>query len=519
MDVFEYKHINTLPPKARLLSSIWSYRRKRRPNGTLLKYKARICVDGSQQQLGRDYWESHAPVVSWSTIRLVLLLATILNLKSRQVDYTQAFPQAELNDPVFMRMPQGWFLDDNNKLQQHPNPKYHDLQHYIQLKRNLYGCKQAANNWFRYLTQGLLKEGFYQSKIDPCLYLRNDCIMVVYTDDCLLFAKHDDTIDNLIKNLSTTYLLEDQGDVHDYLGIHITKDSTSKTISMTQPGLIESILQDLNITSNHVTAYTPSDSILYPDKDGIPRKESWNYRSIIGKLNFLAQNTRPDISFAVHQCARFCTKPSAIHELAVRRITRYLLATKDRGLLLRPTKDFTLDMYVDADFAGMYHREHSVFCDNVLSHTGYIITYCGCPIHWASKLQTEIALSTTESEYIALSMATHELLPLRRLLLEINQYSMIPAHLETNFTITKTSTLTTSMVYEDNASCIVVATTDSTRLRTKHIALKWHHFKDQIKAGHIKILKINSQDNWADILTKPLTKQKHSYLRNLIMGW
>jgi hypothetical protein len=171
MKVFDYKHIETLPPHARLLSSIWIFRRKRRPNGILLKHKARICNDGSQQLLGRDYWESYAPVVSWFMIRLVLLLATILNLKSRQVDYTQAFPQAKLTDPVFMRMPQGWYLDDKGELQQHPDPKHHDLKHYIQLKRNLYGCKQAARNWFHFLTQGLTSLGFYQSKIDPCLYL------------------------------------------------------------------------------------------------------------------------------------------------------------------------------------------------------------------------------------------------------------------------------------------------------------------------------------------------------------
>ncbi len=221
----------------------------------------------------------------------------------------------------------------------------------------------------------------------------------------------------------------------------------------------------------------------------------------------------------MHQCARFCTKPTALHELAVKRLAKYLLATKDRGLILHPHADFKLDMFVDADFTSMYHREHSSLRDNVLSHTGYIITYCGCPIHWASKLQTEIALSTTESEYIALSMATRELLPIRRLFEELHNHSLVQTPLSSQFNTTKTSSLETTRIYEDNASCIVVATTESTKLRTKHIAFKWHHFKDQIKAGHIKVVKINTQDNWADILTKPLTRQKHCYLRKLIMGW
>jgi hypothetical protein len=142
--------------------------------------------------------------------------------------------------------------------------------------------------------------------------------MVVYTDDCLIFAKDDTTIDTLINNLSNTYLLEDQGDVNDYLGINITKDNTTKAVKMTQPGLIESIIADVNLDSNSKTANTPSDSILHPDPNRSPRQDSWNYRSVIGKLNFLAQNTRPDISFSVHQCARFCTRPTALHELAVK---------------------------------------------------------------------------------------------------------------------------------------------------------------------------------------------------------
>jgi hypothetical protein len=102
-------------------------------------------------------------------------------------------------------------------------------------------------------------------------------------------------------------------------------------------------------------------------------------------------------------------------------------------------------------------------------------------------------------------MAMRELLPLRHLLEELHQHSLVRTPLSPAFNTTKTSTLETTCIFEDNASCIVVATMESTRLRTKHIALKWRRFKDQIKVGHIKVIKINSQDNWADILTKPLT--------------
>ena len=110
-DVFEYLPRSKLPSGSRVLNAIWSYRRKRKPDGTLSKYKSRICADGSQQKYGIDYWETYSPVVNWSTVRLVFVLATMLGLKGCQVDYVQAFPQAPLDDPVFIQIPEGWKLD------------------------------------------------------------------------------------------------------------------------------------------------------------------------------------------------------------------------------------------------------------------------------------------------------------------------------------------------------------------------------------------------------------------------
>ena len=91
MNVFAYIKNNMLPDDAKLLRAVWSYRRKRRPDGTLLKHKARLCADGSQQEKGIDYEESFAPVVSWSTVCMSLILATLLDLEMRQIDFVQAF--------------------------------------------------------------------------------------------------------------------------------------------------------------------------------------------------------------------------------------------------------------------------------------------------------------------------------------------------------------------------------------------------------------------------------------------
>lgn len=110
---------------------------------------------------------------------------------------------------------------------------------------------------------------------------------------------------------------------------------------------------------------------------------------------FLASSTRPDILFAVPQCAKFnsCTRSS--HEEALKRIGRYLKWTKTQGIILRPNKSNRLNCHVDADLAGAFSHEMSHHKNSVLSRTGYVISYPGCPIVWISKMRTEIALSTT----------------------------------------------------------------------------------------------------------------------------
>jgi hypothetical protein len=135
-------------------------------------------------------------------------------------------------------------------------------------------------------------------------------------------------------------------------------------------------------------------------------------------------------------------------------------------------------------------------------------------------LQTEIALSTTESEYIALSTATRDIIPLRCILSDIATYSFISFPSFPSNSKIATPTLQPSKVYEDNNACIILATTDSNfKPRTKHISLKYHHFHDQIKNGNLQILKVGTEANWADIFTKPLGKVKFTRLRYLLMGW
>ena len=219
--------------------------------------------------------------------------------------------------------------------------------------------------------------------------------------------------------------------------------------------------------------------------------------------------SRPDLSMAAHQCTRFCSQPMLSHERAVTRIGRYLLDTMDRGLMCKIDKSKGLECYVDADFAGGWTPSDPLNPDNALSRSDFVITYSGVPIFWRSKLQTEIALSTCEAEYIALSTAMREVIPLMQLLKD----------LKVNCGVIDTPPQVYCEVFEDNQSCIAVAELKKPPARTKHIAIKHHHFRNLVDNKTIRISYIDTKKQLADLLTKPIEDNQFFKLRFMLMGW
>ena len=122
------------------------------------------------------------------------------------------------------------------------------------------------------------------------------------------------------------------------------------------------------------------DQPLYKDIEGKEVTTSWKYRSTIGVLNYLAGSTQPDIAYATHQCACFSSAPKSFHVTAVKRISRYILGRKDRGLIIKPDNLEGIKCYVDANFVGAWHKLHGDDPSNVLSQTGYVTQFKGCPI-------------------------------------------------------------------------------------------------------------------------------------------
>ncbi len=183
------------------------------------------------------------------------------------------------------------------------------------------------------------------------------------------------------------------------------------------------------------------------DLDGVPQKYEWKYQGAIGMLTYLTGSVRPDIGMVVHQGARLSANPMCLHKQAVMHIGQYLLSMQDRGMMYTPDSTKSIEVYVDANFAGGWDPGDAMNADNVYSQTGYVIWYASCPIYWQSKLQTEIALSTAEAEYIALSHALRETLPMTSLMKEINV--IFPLYVPSPRFVIK--------IRENNQSCIAMA--------------------------------------------------------------
>ena len=309
--------------------------------------------------------------------------------------------------------------------------------------------------------------------------MKDNVILTLYMDDAVLISPDLSQIKACVQSLKEDFALTDDGPLHDYLGTRFIR-SEDGSIELTQPQMIQRVLKYIGIdpTSESVKMHdTPSasDKILTRDTDGTERRQTWNlnYRGVLDGLSYLQSMVRPDITFAVQQCARFANNPKRTHEEALKQICRYLLCTKDQGLIYNPDQKRGLECYVNADWAGSWHQDQSHDPLGAFSRTGYVIFYARCPILWGSKMQPLVTLSTTKAEYIALSSALRKVIEIMNLLTELRANGFPALHTTPNVVC---------QVFEDNKSCLEIATNHKSRPRTKHLSVWLHHFRSYVKS-------------------------------------
>ena len=489
-----------------VLPMTWAFKLKRYPDGLAKKYKARFCVRGDRQVEGVDYFETWAPVVTWTTVRSMMILAANKQLCSAQADITAAFVHAPLDDgnDIYVHQPRGFEVPGN---------------YVLKLNRSVYGIKQAPRNFFKYLKKHLRRQGLHQSDYDPCLFIGSKVIAIVYVDDILFFARKDSDINDVIANLQAQDIqIRREGSAEGFLGVaveHYNEGGVQK-VKLTQTGLTKRVVEALGLCNNYSTKIsTPAEAAPLPkDADGDPPSGHFNYGSVVGMLLYLSGHSRPDIAFAVHQCARYTFRPTRRHEKALIRIGRYLKGTIDKGLIMTPTSTPCIDCYPDADFAGLYGHEDVQDPHCVRSRTGFVIMAFGCPVLWHSSLQVEIALSTMEAEYVAVSRACRDLLPVVNIVKQLCKSVGFSTDFASNIHV---------KIHEDNVGALTLGKMEPRRYtpRSKHYAIKYHWFREHVanKANNIQLVKIDTKNQLGDIFTKGLTQVPFEHLRRLLMGW
>lgn len=473
-----------LPKLKRPIAVKWVFKVKRNPAGEVVKHKARLVAKGFLQKEGVDYGEIFAPVARIETVRLVVAIASMKGWSMYQFDVKSAFLNGPLEEEVFVKQPPGF------EVAGHEGKVY-------KLKKALYGLKQAPRAWNKKIDSVLIQIGFSKCISEHGVYVRGEnesdlVILCLYVDDLLITGNNKIGIDKVKQLLKNQFEMTDLGSLSYFLGIEFKE--TEAGIVMHQSKYATDLLKKFRMTDCNA-ATTPAETglALSLRDEGEPVDET-QYRQIVGSLRYLC-NTRPDLAFSVGLISRFMQAPKTPHMMAAKRILRYIRGTINYGILLPNTitsSNMELVGYTDSD----WRRDN----DDRKSTAGYIFLLGNALVSWSSKKQDPVALSTCEAEYIAASMCSCQGLWLRKLLKEMK--------------IQKNEAIN---ILVDNKSAISLAKNPIDHGGSKHIETRYHFIRDKVSKGKVKLLYCKSEANLADLLTKPLKKNKFEDLRNKMM--
>jgi len=481
---------DSIDPNIKPLKARWVYKIKDL-NKDQIEFKSRLVAKGFEQKYGLDYLESFASVIKQMAWKLLFALAVLNRWLIYKIDMISAFIQGDIDYRLYLLPPEG-LIELLYKLGLIPNLNQEIL---LLLNKALYGLKQSARIWFNTLTRILInKLGFKPLGIEPCILVNKEegLIICLYVDDLALISPNINSINSFIKNIKKYFNIKELGPIQDYLGIDINYNLDKQVLKLSQERYIDKLVERFNLKDS-LSIYTPLDSKvkleLNKDSSYKASKEDIKYfQSLIGSLLYITLGTRPDIAYSTIKLSRYSSNPSKEHIDFALRIVRYLKTTKDITITYKGFPN-TINGYCDSDYAGDIETSKSTL--------GYVFYLASGPISWKSKLQSIIAQSTTEAEFIAINAASKEAVYLKSLLEELGFYNqkLFP-------------------LYTDNNGALLLSKNPRFHERTKHIAVKYYYIRDLIEKGIIDLLFISTKEQKADGLTKALDRIKF----NLFLG-
>ncbi|SOV04814.1 uncharacterized protein UDID_17200 [Ustilago sp. UG-2017a] len=413
------------PPGVPLVDSKVVLRLKLDADGVPVKHKARLVARGFTQREGIDYQETFSPVAPLGAIRAILALAVQNNWEVHALDITMAYLNSTLKEAIYMKPPEGSGVA--------PGKVY-------KVVKGLYGPKQSGQEWNQEFDRSLRHMGFFQVECAPCIYTKGQgedmAIVVIYVDDTLVIAPRLETVLKVKKQIGQRWKMEDSGYIDQVLAKHLDKRTKPTMVPM------QSIPEGTLVAS------------------AAQQKE---YPVIVGKLLWVANSTRPDLSLTVGVLARHMREPSQEHYQAAQRVLRYLESTKQVGLVYRASESQEpLVAHSNANWASDATIQRR-------STLGSVALVYGNLVAWKSATQKCVSLSAVEAEFIAATEATREVLFLKQLLCSIGIATGTPT------------------VYSDNTGCIQVSKDPAQHWKLKHIDTKYHFVCNNVQEGRVQI--------------------------------
>ena len=467
-----YEEVDESEINKSVVGSKWVYSTKRDENKKIERFKARLVAKGFTQEQGIDFNETFSPVVNFSTVRTALTLAAWKGYNVVHLDVKSAFLNSGLQEEIYMEPPEGF--DSTGKV--------------WKLKKCIYGLKQSPRCWSSLLNKMFVGNGFVRSTNDRCLFVdkKNELWLLVYVDDILVISGTVDGVERVKKVLQDTVEFRNLGEVKKFCGIQV--DRSGDRLQISQEQFIDQILEKFRCESCKELTVPLQSFDFGPSEAMEPRI----VRELIGSLQYLASRSRPDIAASVNAISAFMHSPTTEVWKAAKQILAYVKGTKSWKLVLSKFNEDVLVVYTDASHGSGPGRR---------SISGNLVQIYGSTVHWSSKRQHCVAISTAESEYYAMSNGLADGLWLQRIMEDFDIY---PGAVD---------------LRSDSQSAIRISE-DGTQTRSKHIDIRKHFILENELFGKVKVSHVAARDQLADMLTKPLkplTKQV-AYRRVLRSG-
>ena len=425
-------------------------------------------------------------------VRSFLVIANKNKFHLRQLDVETAFLYGEIDDDIYMEIPEG--IISSREIRSSNLWKLH---------KSLYGLKISPKKWNDMFTQVIENLGFESHYLDPCLFIksnsRGQIFVLLYVDDILIMGNDEREIKYNINKLSEAFTIKNLGQPKEFLGIKINRDENSQRLVLRQRKFITNMLNKFGFENTHPIS-TPMITSRAANRERKTREEDKEsltmvpnrvYREVVGSLLYLANCTRPDISYTVNVLSRHQIAPTKLEWAMIKRVMQYLSGTKHYGLTY-VAKSEGLVVYSDASLGDS---------KNLLTTSGFVIKLYGDSVAWRTHKQTSVGLSTFEAEYVAMSEACQDLMSL---------------HNSIKFIVRREMYIMT--VYCDNLAAQACAKSNGGNKLRHMVERRNHYAKECENHNFIQVTWVKSKEQLTDIFTKALEKNLHKKLTYNILN-